>query len=584
MRGSPVEHGRAEALLDQERRASARRRGYARTRRPSAWGKLAPLMAFLSILLSLPACASRETTSPEPAPALVNHTPPKSQAVTPRYGGTYRRPLGNEPVTLDPAHLADAYGLTVVQQLFDGLVRYDDGLAVHPALAESWRASRDGRVWTFSLRKGVTFHTGRPLEAADVVYSFTRLLAPQANPRAAAFFANVRGARAFIEGRAPTVAGLRALDAHTVQIALVEDVPVFVNHLAIGWAKIVPREVVEALGTAFGRRPVGTGPFRLVSWTPHQGLTLAANAEYYAGRPFLDRVEYRIFAGEPDDQMYARFRRQELDDAPVPPLDVAAVRQDPRVRFVTRPLHGITLLRVASATGPLATQALRQALNLALDREALARDVYQGRVRAAHAVLPPGVYGYEPQYMPYPFDPGRARALLAAAGFPNGAGLPVLEIGANGRSATRDREQDFIRRALAAVGIQVAFRTIPDWPAFQAQADAGTFPVVEETWTADWPDAEGILDPLIHAQCGTSQRQCSAADVDRLLKQAGLESNFLTRLRREQEVAHALMEDPPVIPLHYASYERVLQPFVRGFEVSALGDPLISMQKIWLAK
>src|SRR5262249_52483196 len=132
----------------------------------------------------------------------------------PRYGGTYRKPLRQEPRSLDPAFLTDIYATSIAQQVFDGLVQFDANLNVIPCIAKSWEASRDGVVWTFQLRQGVMFHHGREVQAEDFVYTFTRLLHPRtASPRAW-LFARVQGAEKFLAGGAESVEGLQALDAY----------------------------------------------------------------------------------------------------------------------------------------------------------------------------------------------------------------------------------------------------------------------------------------------------------------------------------------------------------------------------------
>src|SRR5262249_7684340 len=125
--------------------------------------------------------------------------------------GVYRRPIGNDPATLDPVLLADVYGRAVAQQIFDGLVSFDQTLAIAPSLAQVWRASADGLTWTFTLRKGVRFHHGREVTADDVVYSLTRVLDPRLKSTAADLFTNIRGAPEFQKGQASRVAGLSAL-------------------------------------------------------------------------------------------------------------------------------------------------------------------------------------------------------------------------------------------------------------------------------------------------------------------------------------------------------------------------------------
>jgi len=143
------------------------------------------------------------------------------QAVSgPTSGGTYHKALQQEPLTLDPAFLTDIYATPVALQIFDGLVQFDANLNVVPSIAESWKASRDGLVWTFHLRQGVKFHHGREVHADDFVYTFTRILDPRtASPRAW-LFERVQGAAQFRAGEAERVEGLQALDAYTLQITL----------------------------------------------------------------------------------------------------------------------------------------------------------------------------------------------------------------------------------------------------------------------------------------------------------------------------------------------------------------------------
>ena len=127
-------------------------------------------------------------------------------------GRVYRRPLDHDPATLDPARVGDIYGRSVAQQVFDGLVQFDETLTITPALAQFWKASRDGLTWTFTLRKGVKFHHGREVTADDVVYSFTRVVDPATKSGAADLFLAIRGAPEFRERKARQIAGLTAPD------------------------------------------------------------------------------------------------------------------------------------------------------------------------------------------------------------------------------------------------------------------------------------------------------------------------------------------------------------------------------------
>src|SRR5262249_5717635 len=152
-----------------------------------------------------------------------------------------------------------------------------------PALAQYWKASRDGLTWTFTLRKGVKFHHGREVTADDVIYSLTRIVDPRTKSGAADLFLSIRGAQEFRDGAARQISGLTALDPQTLQVTLGEATVPLVSLLAVGHTKIGPRELVEQMGEAFGTQPVGTGPFRFVRWERGQELVLAANAEYFNG-------------------------------------------------------------------------------------------------------------------------------------------------------------------------------------------------------------------------------------------------------------------------------------------------------------
>lgn len=497
----------------------------------------------------------------------------------------YRRPLNNDPATLDPARVGDIYSRSVAQQLFDGLVQFDRTLTVTPALARHWKASRDGLVWTFALRRGVRFHHGREVTADDVVYSLTRLVNPKIGSAAADLLLNVKGALEFRDGRASGIAGLTAVDRYTVEIILREALAPFVSVLAVGHAKIVPRDVVEQRGDdGFGMAPVGTGPFRFVKWDRGREITLAANPEYFGDAPRLARLVYRIFPGAPFDTMYEEFQRGHLEDTPPPVRDYRRAVAAAGDAYVKRSQLSVRFYGFNTRVKPLSDRLVRQALNHAIDREAIVEDPFLGRHVLARGILPPGTQGYNPKVVGYAYDPQRARELLGQAGYPGGRGLPPIMIWSSVRHQGIVREHELIRENLKAVGMQAEFHYQTDWPTFSRLLVERRLPVFQYAWYADIPDPDNFLFKLFHSQSSHNFTGYANPRVDALLLRARNEPDVIRRVELYRRVEQTVLEDAPLLPVWHYSYERIFQPYVRDVEVSGLGDSYIPFRKVWLAR
>jgi ABC-type transport system substrate-binding protein len=496
-----------------------------------------------------------------------------------RQAAVYRRPLGNEPATLDPSRISDVYGRSIAQQLFDGLVEYDHTLTIVPALARYWKASRDGLTWTFTLRPGVRFHHGREVTAEDVVYSLTRLLDPRVKSVAADLFMNISGAREFREGRAPTVRGLVALDAATIRITLEEAQVPFVSLLAIGHAKVVPRDLATKAGDAFGAAPVGTGPFRFERWERGKEIVLGANRDYWGGAPRLNRIVYRIFPSEANSAMYEEFLKGNLEDTPVPMQDYPKLLSRTSGTHVKRPMISVRFLGFNTHVKPFGDARVRRALVYAIDREAIVQDATRGRFVVARGILPPGTLGYNPRLQGYAFDPERARQLLAEAGYSRGQGLPPLQIWAG---AKLEREHQMVISYLDAVGVRAEFKYVTDWPQFVQMMNAGKFPMFQFAWFADVPDPDDFLFKLFHSKSPRNHTGYANPQFDALVQRARTEPDGQRRAELYRRAEQLVMDDAVVIPFFHYTYERVFQPYVKSVEVSGLGDPYIPFRKIWL--
>jgi peptide/nickel transport system substrate-binding protein/oligopeptide transport system substrate-binding protein len=231
---------------------------------------------------------------------------------------------------------------------------------------------------------------------------------------------------------------------------------------------------------------------------------------------------------------------------------------------------------------PLDDRRVRQALTHAIDRGAIVEEIFLSRFLPARGILPPGTLGYNPQVRGYAHDPARARHLLAQAGYPGGRGLPPLHIWSAVRDEDVLKEHDRMRQDLAAVGVRAEFQYLPDWPAYTRRLGERSFPVYLYAWFADVPDPENFLGKLFHSQSPRNYTGYASRVVDRLLEEARQEEEPARRVERYRQAEELVLDDAPIIPVWHYTYERLFQSYVRGVEVSGLGDPYIPLRKIWL--
>ena len=174
--------------------------------------------------------------------------------------------------------------------------------------------------------------------------------------------------------------------------------------------------------------------------------------------------------------------------------------------------------------------------------------------------------------------------LLAEAGYPNGAGFPVVQLGTSHKAESTKAELAAYQRYLADVGVQVEIHFAPDWPTYQSMLEQGKLSMFRLAWRADIPDPDNVFSPLLHSASPTNRTFYRNPQVDQLLEQASKELNDVQRAALYHRVEHLVMDDAPWIPQHYETFEYLYQPYVQGVEVSLLGDRTIPLKKIWLKK
>jgi len=503
---------------------------------------------------------------------------------TPVPGGIYRRPLEFNPKTLNPALSIDIHAVTVIQQIFDGLVQFDKDLNVIPAIAKSWKISPDGLTYTFYLREGVRFHNGREVTANDFIYSFTRIIDPKTKSPGANFLERIFGFKEFQDGSLNYVRGLKSTGKYIFEIKLTEPYSPFLSILGINKFKVLPKEEVEKPGIDFGKSPVGTGPFKFVSMKEGEEIVLEANQGYFDGRPYLDKVIFKIFHGSPREEIFRRFREGELEDSFIPFKDVEEMMKSKQYIFIQKPILSLRFYGLNTQIGPLKKEKLRKAINFAVPKEKIAKDVLREMAHLTDRIIPLGMPGYTPGKVSFGYQPQKARELLREAGYPEGKGLPPLEFWSAAKSELAVKELDILKTHLSQIGITLNIQYETHWPKFQELLSSKKAPMFMYAWYADFPDPDNFLGTLFHSKSKYNYIAYHNPEVDRLLDKAKTERDYLKRMEMYRKIEETVLEDAPIVPMVNHLFQMVYQPYVRGVEVNALGGPYIPMKKIWLKK
>ncbi len=488
---------------------------------------------------------------------------------------------GDDPPTLDPALANDSAGTFILRQVMAGLVRLDENLQVVPDLAERWEVSEDGRTYTFYLRPGLTFHSGRPLTAEDVRYSLERATDPSLGPAyalpAGTYLGDIVGVPEKLAGKADSIAGIRVLDERTIQITIDAPKSYFLAKLTYNTGYVVNREVVEKYGDRWTEHLDGAGPFRLVRWDHRKEIVLEPFEGYYAGPSRLQRIRILLGARAANALVQYEEGRIHWTDVPFSAL--------PRIEDPSDPIHGdlrivpelsLSYVGFNVAEPPFDDPQVRKALVLAVDRYKLAHVMMEDRVSAARGVLPPGMPGYNPNLKGLPYDPEAAREALARSRY---AGkVPRIRLYSSGGAVAPALKEIWEE----TLGVEVELRR-QDWPEFLQGLDERRYPAFVLSWIADYPHPQNFLEVLFGGGSPNNYTRFQDDRYDALLRQAALTTDPEEAYALYQKAEAYLVEEAvPVLPLFHGVRYIVVRPEVRGLTVTPMG--ILDLWPVFLAE
>jgi peptide/nickel transport system substrate-binding protein len=522
---------------------------------------LFPTLILLFALICGACSGGQETTE---APVGANRT-----ASIPAYGDIMVEGSIGDASNLIPILSSDSASHEIAGMIFNGLVKYDRDIKVVGDLAESWDISKDGLAITFHLRKGVRWHDGHPFAAEDILYTYQVTIDPKTPTAYAGDFLKVKKAE--------------VLDPHTFRVTY--DRP-FAPALMSWGSAILPKHLLDGKDitrSPLARHPVGTGPYKFKEWVTGQKIVLTANPDYFEGRPYIDGYITRII---PDTAtMFLELRANGIDRMSLTPLQYSRQTENNlfrqnfnKYRYLS---FAYTYLGYNLRKPMFADRRVRQAIAYAVNKQEIIDGIMLGLAKEATGPYKPGTWAYNSRVKTYPYDPQKARALLAEAGWQDANGDGVLEkngepfvfeIITNQGNEIRAKCAEIIQKRLAEVGITVKIRVL-EWAAFVNDfIKKGRFDATILGWTVS-------MDPDIYDVWHSSKTKPDElnfiayknAEVDELLEQGRSTFDQKQRKKCYDRIQEILAEDQPYLFLYVPDALPIIQKRFHGIEPAPLG-------------
>jgi len=485
--------------------------------------------------------------------------------------GTLRRGNGSEPQTLDNSISTGTQDDNIISDLMVGLLTENAEARPIPGMAIKWMTSSDGLTWRFTLREA-QWSDGVPVTAEDVVFSWRRLPDPATASPYGQYLNLVKNAEAINAGKLPVTAlGIRALGSHELEVRLERPAPYLLQMLMHPCTHPLPRHVVAAKGKDWSRpgNHVGSGAFLLKEWVPNGHVLLEKNPRFFdAANVALKRIYYY-----PTDDYSAalqRMRAGELDEhdrIPVQRIDWIN-KNLPQIRHAVS-IFSVEYVWVNHRRPPFQDVRVREAINLALNREAVARRIRRVGDTPAYNLVPPnmanfpGGNSFDFKSMPYSTRIERARALMRAAGFGDNNRLNTTYLIRSTAPGAGRAVAAAIQQMMAQIYINLSIVPM-DFAVFLAQTHSHNFDLAEAAWAADFNDAATYLELLVTGG-GNNDGEYSNPSFDALLASAQRDPDLSRRGTKLVQAEDIILKDHATLPLYFWVDPNIVWPYVKGW-------------------
>ncbi|MEI2616316.1 MAG: peptide ABC transporter substrate-binding protein [Thermomicrobiales bacterium] len=499
-----------------------------------------------------------------------------------------------EPQKVDPNLTASGNEVQVVMLLFDGLLAFDRDANALPLCAEKWEISADGLDYTFKMRSGVTWSDGSKVTAKDFEYSFKRLVDPVLASEYAQSAFPITGAEDFFSGKSTDAStiGVSAVDESTLTLKMTGPAAYFLAVLATWNFMPIPKAAVDKFAEKWveAGNIVTNGMYTMTSWKHDQSIVLDINKDYWGEKPYLTRVEY-VITPDPSATSVAAFENNELDVTyPVPAGDVDRIRGDAKLgpQFIKFLASGSTfiLYDCANKNSPASNPDVRNAMYLAIDREKLVSAGLKNLYDPAPLMTPPGIKGRNEAAIPKG-GPDEARKLLEKAGYPGGKGFPSMTL-TWPVNPNYDLAAQIIQQMWKdELGIDVTLQRM------EAKAHRAFFGSLSDEnihydfyiwgWGSDYEDPYNWFNLLWESSQDFYRTRWKNDQYDKLVQDAAVELDTDKRTKLYEQSEVILMQDMPVVPLHYAANNFLVRSTVKDMVWRRVANERF-LHKVWISK
>jgi peptide/nickel transport system substrate-binding protein len=464
--------------------------------------------------------------------------------------------------TLDPSQNSVNESIWMDQNIYSRLLQPNaTGTGLLPDLATSWTISKNGLKYTFNLRPDAEFSNGSPVTAQDVVFSIARSR-------------KLAGGWGFL---LTAVKKVTAVGTRTVVITLSQPHAPLLADLAMYAYSIVPENLVKAQGTAFWQHPVGSGPFMVTSYSADSEIDLARNPHFYGTKPKIAKVRYLIVPNDNTRVLMLESKKADVIENPPGNL-VSQIDKTPGLSVQLFPSTRVDFIQLDEHFKPFKNADVRQALNYAIDRNAIVKLAYQGHAIPGASFMPYKMQYFDSGIKPYPYDPAKAKQLLAAGGYPHGFSTFLITVSGD---VAGQAEAVVVKSELAAVGINVNIQAYELLTAYSKE-DNGHSEMGERYWTNDIIDPDEVA--TFGADCKGGANAFNSywcdAQANNLVNGARAVLSSAKRQQMYDQIQQIVYQQSPFIVTDYSPYRYGVGSWVKGFHVTPLGNYDLSLENL----